>query len=225
MSDAFLYDRNYFDGYYLHDPKREQAYKDEHARVVKYFLTTHYKPQGELLDIGCGIGGFTMQFDDRWTRHGIEPSTYAAGRAEDRGIILVDFKNLRDECMDLIIFRGTLQHIDYPMHAIAEAVRALKRDGLLVILATPDTDSIVYKIWGRLPALDAPKNWVLFGHRMLNNILIRHGMKATFTYPYLQTPYAKPIKDISKFIASMLFGWRPFAFWGSMMEVYAHKSQ
>lgn len=220
IDDAELYDRGYFDGYYLKDSKRDAMYLQERNRILKYF------PQGgRVLDVGCGVGGFLNTLDDRWDKYGIEPSDFAQGKAALKGIQIFRSVNVVDmESMDVVIFRGTLQHINFPMEALVQATRVLKRGGLLVILATPDTDSLVYKIWRNLPALDAPRNWIVFGGKVLVNILSRLGfVEIKLLHPYLETPYARPLSDFFKFFVSLLFGWRRFAFPGNQMEIYAVK--
>lgn len=219
MNETYLYDSGYF-RQYEHDRKRETMYSQEHARILEYY------PQGAtILDYGCGTGGFLANFDDRWIKYGVEPSVFAAKKSRVRKINITMTENLMDECMDVIVFRGTLQHIHEPMQALTEAARLLKRGGMLFILSTPDTDSLVYKIWGRLPPLDAPRNWVLFGRRYTVNILTRLGLETVKElHPYFGTPYAAPLKDFMKFIISLFFGWRPFAFPGNMMEIHARKA-
>ena len=220
IDDAELYDRGYFDGYYLKDPKRDAMYLQERDRILQYF------PRGgRILDVGCGVGGFLNTFDDRWDKYGVEPSEFAQRKAALKGIEILRSINVFDmESMDVVVFRGTLQHINFPMEALVQATRVLKRGGLLVILATPDTDSLVYKIWGKLPALDAPRNWIVFGGKVLVNILSRLGFYSPILkHPYLDTPYASPLSDFFKFFVSLLFGWRKFAFPGNQMEIYAVK--
>lgn len=219
LSDSDLYDGNYFDGYYLTDPKRDEQYKQERARILALV-----KP-ANILDIGCGVGGFLDGFDDRWTKYGYDPSAFATEKAKRKGInMLRHYSTLETESMDVVILRGVLQHIDEPMICLFQATRILKRGGLLVILATPNTNSIVYKIWGKLPPLDATRNWIVFSDSILDNVLERlRYSKRSFHYPYIKTPYARPLKDIMSFVVSLFFGWRKFAFWGSMFEVYAWK--
>jgi ubiquinone/menaquinone biosynthesis C-methylase UbiE len=219
MNDAYLYDKSYFARHYTEDKKRDVMYSQELQRIIKR------KPHGgKVLDIGCGVGNFLALFDDRWTKHGIEPSQYAAGLAFSKGIhIVVDIHNSSAEYYDLVIFRGTLQHIYNPLETLAEAQRVLKPGGLIVFLATPDADSIVYHIWKTLPPLDAPRNWVVMGSKTLQNILTRLGfVEIEIIHPYLGTPYANPIMDILNFILSFI-KYRKFAFPGNMMEVYAVK--
>jgi len=219
VDDAHLYERGYFDQYYLLDRQREKMYLQEHRRIVERCQF------GKILDVGCGIGGFLSVFDDRWEKYGYEPSDFAAEKAKARGITMVrSIQSVDFSFFDVVVFRGSLQHINFPMRSLVQATRVLKPGGLLVILATPDIDSLVYKLWGNLPALDAPRNWVLFGGKFLSNILQRlEYKKIEVLHPYWGTPYARPWSDFSKFLLSIAAGWRKFAFPGNMMEIYAVK--
>jgi SAM-dependent methyltransferase len=225
IDDRELYDRSYFDGYYLDDHKREEMYRQEVTRIMERAWKPDRKETPRILDIGCGVGGFLSTLDDRWEKYGVEPSEFAGPRSAKKGIRMFRSVNVIDgESMDVIVFRGTLQHINFPMEALVQAARVLKPGGMLAILATPDTDSLVYKIWGNLPALDAPRNWVIFGGRSLRNILSRLGYSdIEVLHPYLETPYARPLLDFWKFFFSLFFGWRKFAFPGNQMEIYAVK--
>ncbi len=220
MNDVGLYPRDYFVKHYAHDEKRERMYGMEYAR-----LNDRMPAGGAVLDVGCGTGGFLANFGGHWQTYGFEPSTYAEQISASRGIEM--FSNLEtvpDSSMDVVVFRGTLQHISTPVTDLAEATRILKQGGMLVILATPDTDSLVFRIWYDLPALDAERNWVLFGNRYLRNILKRLGYEQIeVLHPYFDTPYANPPVDVMRFVTSLFFGFRKFAFPGNMMELYARK--
>ena len=220
IDDKNLYEGSYFKAYYVNDKKRDAMYLQERDRILKYF------PQGgSILDVGCGVGGFLSTFDDRWKKYGVEPSDFAKDKAVKKDITILSNVNVAGfDQFDVVVFRGSLQHINFPMEAIVQATSSLKRGGLLVILATPDIDSLVYKLWGNLPALDAPRNWILFGSKYLVNILNRLGyVNIKVIHPYLDTPYANALMDFSKFLISLIFGYRKFAFPGNQMEIYAVK--
>jgi SAM-dependent methyltransferase len=219
IDDRNLYDDSYFNGYYVNDKKREAMYLQEEARIRS---RSNF---GSVLDVGCGVGGFLQIFDDRWFKYGYEPSEFAAEKAAKRGIIILRNLNaVESNSMDVVILRGTLQHMNKPVETLAQVTRILRKGGLLAILATPDTDSLVYKIWGKLPPLDAPRNWILFGGKFLTNILTRLEFgNIEVLHPYFGTPYANPLTDFTKFFISLFFGWRKFAFPGNQMEVYAVK--
>lgn len=217
MDDSFLYDKYYFlERHYSRDEQRKKMYAQERARLI-----ARTKP-GRILDIGCGLGDFLAGLDDRWEKFGYDPSQYAREFSAQRGIHMIDDLPLYvDGLMDVVVMRGVLQHMAFPMESLAHARRILRPGGLLAILATPDADGLVYQIWGQLAPLDPERNWIVFGHRCLANILKRMNFEAEFIYPYLGTPYARPIRDLWKFCLSLVAGWRPFAFWGNMFECYA----
>ena len=228
LQDAQLYDKEYFEAHYAHDPLREEMYGQEYERFM------HMKPwfpgnfDGRVLDVGCGVGNFLARFQEHgWLCYGVEPSGYARRECMKKGIyVYADFSSFKDDTFDVVIFRGTLQHISCPIQTLDEATRVLKKGGELVILATPNSEGLVYKIWKTLPALDAPRNWVVFGETELRNILTRLGYHTIRSvHPYWGTPYAHPVIDFLKFLFSLLFGYRKFAFPKSMMELYALKGK
>lgn len=218
--DKDLYEAPYFNQYYRNDPKRDAMYLQEKKRIMEYFPNG-----GTILDVGCGVGGFLQTFDDRWNKYGVEPSDFARDKAIRKDITILSDITIADfDQFDVVVFRGSLQHINFPMKALVQAHRTLKKGGLLVILATPDIDSLVYRIFHQLPALDAPRNWVLFGNIFLCNIFKRLGFTdIKVIHPYWNSPYANPLSDFSKFFISLLFGYRKFAFPGNQMEIYAVK--
>jgi ubiquinone/menaquinone biosynthesis C-methylase UbiE len=214
VDDRQLYDRSYFiRGRYGSDPRRAVAYQRERGLILR-----RTQP-GIILDVGCGTGDFLAGFDDRWEKLGIEVSDYAREIA-GKTVKLVEFQELDDASVDVVVFRGTIQHISEPMSALFQATRVLKEGGLLAILATPNTDSLGFFRWKTLPALEGRLNWVPFGHRMLENILERLQYSAIeFSFPYGK-PYARPFRNLLNFVIG-----RPDAFPGNMMEVLATRGR
>ena len=220
LDDKNLYEMDYFLDNYFGDYKREQMYQQEYARIC-----SRLKIGGNVLDVGCGIGGFLNVFEEQWIKSGVEPSDWARDKARANGIhVLPAIRAMESTSQDLVVFRGTFQHISLPMSSLSQATRILKPGGSLVFLATPDTGGLVYKLWGNLPMLDAERNWILPGSKWLTNVLSRLGYKdIEVLHPYWNTPYASPVADFGKFAFSLLFGYRKFAFPGNMMEIYATK--
>lgn len=125
---------------------------------------------------------------------------------------------------DLIIMRGTLQHYDKPIENLFNAYKWLKPGGYLVVLATPNAGGTVYRLFQDLPPLDPKFNFVVFSDRVLRQCLENIGFKEQkFFYPYLGTPYAKPVQDLGKFALRLLGVKSKFAFYGNMMECFAKK--
>lgn len=218
-----LYGEEYFKNYglgysTLQRQQRLAMYHQEFARLSKYAT------EGNVLDIGCGTGEFLSNFNvSRWTRFGIEPATAAREAAEKNGIDF-DLSRLKPGTLDLVIYRGTIQHIDEPLSSIKKSVRLMRPGGMMVFLATPNSGSLCYRLFQNLPALDPQRNFCIFSSKTLSQILTNFGLIVEeVVYPYLSTPYARPIRDHLAF-ALRCFGIKTkFAFWGSMMEIYARK--
>lgn len=218
MDDRFLYGEEYFveRGYGV-DQKRDAQYLLDVDKICSRVSDK----ATYILDVGCGNGEFLNKFGGKWVLYGVEPSDYAAKIAVNKGITILDehYKNFAGEdFFDVVVYRGTLQHMSNPIDILYETTFAMKSGGMLAILATPNTDSLGYWRWKTLPALDAPRNWIPFGQHMLKNILIRLGYEnIEFKFPY-EKPYANPLKDLGNFIIG-----KPTAFPGNMMEVFAWK--
>jgi SAM-dependent methyltransferase len=212
-----LYEQRYFEMRRRNAEQRAAAYKQEYERV-------NFRSRGKyLLDYGCGDGAFTEQFQG-WHKYGVEVSEYCISLCLAKNIRIIDTHDLKDGTLDLVIFRGVLQHIDEPFTALREAARLLRRGGTLAILAQPDADSLCYKLFGDLPALDAPRNWWIPGRRELQNILHKLNFdKQEVIYPYWGGPYAKPWRDFTRFALRLIGIRKSFAWPGNMIELYAQK--
>lgn len=211
-----LYNRDYFRAY-VNDPLREKMYTLELKRLLKY------KNSGRILDVGCGLGLFLDLFDDKWDKYGVEVSSEASSVCQQKGIKM-DGYDYPDNFFDVIVFRGSIQHIDTPLYVIKKCFDILKKGGIIAFLATPNTNSICYKLFEDLPMIDPKYNFVLFSDKMLKQILENFGFEILeLYYPYIETPYAKPLRDFIYFILR-LFGFKKkFAFYGNIMECYAKK--
>lgn len=199
--------------------------RQEVARIRERLASPH---EGNVLDIGCGIGDFLSEYFGGWNKYGIEISPYARAQADNKSIhAYEDIAAIKDIDFgfDLVIWRGTFQHLDEPMRTLKTCIRLMKPGGLLVFLATPNSNSIVYKLFGDLPALDAPRNFVIPSDLMLVNILKNLGLtEIEVLKPYLGTPYASPLRDFGKFMMRLLGVKSKYAFPGNQMEVYARKA-
>ena len=215
-----LYEEEYFGDKEL-QKKREKMYLQEFARLKKYF---NINKGGNVLDIGCGTGDFLSLFGERWNKYGIEISDIAREAARKKGVI-ADFE-LKDGFFDLIIFRGTIQHIPDPIYRIGECYYWLKDGGGLVFLSTPNINSIYYKLFNTLPMLNERYNFFLPSDKTLKQILNNFGFSVKgIEYPYRNTPYASPIKDVFSFLLKF-FKIRKnikFPFYKNLMECYAEK--
>jgi SAM-dependent methyltransferase len=211
------YEESYFADRY--DPRRQVMRLQEFERIrEKTGLDS-----GTVVDIGCGLGEFLELFaTDRWRLYGVEVSEYATNIAR-RKQISFDLPE-GEGWADLVVLRGSLQHLDRPIETLFQAQSWLRPGGWLVALATPNAGGIVYRLFQDLPALVPPLNFVVFSDKELRQSLLNIGFKKVeLEYPYIGTPYARPVRDIGRFALRLVGVKRPFAFWGNMMECYAQR--
>lgn len=212
---------------------QEDSYSDRNfnnkLRLLQYDQDKQYlhrfASSGSICDIGCGTGEFLEYIQWNGSRHGLEISDYAARQAEKRG---VDFsKNILNQknVFDVVLFRGTIQHVDTPFYLIKKAYEALKPGGVIVFIATPNSESILYRLKGSLPALNPDKNFYIPGGAELSNALENFEFQVLdLSYPYLSTPYANPILDHLKFLINAVTpAYIKHPFWKSMMNLVAKK--
>ena len=213
-----LYSDKYFkDRFSGQDKKREESYTQEYTRILEYI------DGGKVLDIGCGMGNFLHVFNENWDKYGIEISDFAAQEATKAGIKMINYGDY-EEYFDLIIFRGVVQHLDTPLLNIQQAIKMLKPNAYMVFLATPNSNSIYYKLFGTLPMLDKSRNFMIPSDIMMEDSLTNLGMNVeNISYPYIGTPYCNYFSDHLKFIGKCLGLKLKFSFWKNMMEIYARK--
>jgi SAM-dependent methyltransferase len=180
---------------------------------------------GDICDVGCSTGEFIRSIKFPGNIYGMEISDYARKIASD----LISFeKDIFTELsfFDLVIFRGTIQHVDEPFHMIKKTYEALKPGGYVVFLAVPNTNSPFFHATKTLPFLDEKLNFYIPDNLTFSNVLKNFGFSdIIIEYPYLETPYANPIKDHLKFIVNFLSRKMIFKhpFWRSSMSISARK--
>lgn len=178
---------------------------------------------GTVVDVGCGLGELLdLLPDDSWRKFGVEVAEIARATCREKGISF-ELPSGESWC-DLLVLRGSLQHLDRPVAMLYGAHEWLRPGGWLVFLATPNAGGVVYRLFQDLPALDPPRNFVVFSDRVLRQCLLNVGFcEPAFEYPYLSTPYARPVSDHAKLVLRLLGVKTRFAFWRNMMECYAQR--
>lgn len=218
--DKHSYGIEYFNGRMFNDPLRQVAFEQDSEIIAKYLT------EGTLCDVGCGTGEFHESLKWAGERYGIEISEYASEIAEKTGIRFDRNIDTEINFFDAVIYRGVIQHLPSPFESVSSAFRALKPGGYVFFLATPNSDSLVYKRTHDLPALDVTKNYWVPSVSQLTNILKNEGFCIIdISLPYFRSPYRKLVSDHLYFLLSYLWP-KSFAaqsFWGNMMSVVAQK--
>jgi len=168
---------------YGNDPNRLQMYLAERARIESY------KPSGRILDIGCGIGAFLDEFPkDKWDRYGVDISQHAIDKARERGIRVNDIEHSYEyppEYFDVIVFRGSLQHLPCPFKTIQDCIMLMAPGALMVFLATPNTNSPYFRRFGTLPILTPNINILQPSDVMMRHALQNLGLEVLdIRFPY-----------------------------------------
>lgn len=130
-------------------------------KVVAYFL----KPDCKILSVGCGSGLFEMLLKKQYgisITDGIEPSEGMAEIARKRGLN-VTIGNAEDtelgaEEYDIILFNGTPSYIDDLSSSFANAYKALRNGGKIIVIDVPKESSygLLYNLALALNTWDHP---------------------------------------------------------------------
>lgn len=223
MSSKFdkLYNDSYFSKRLKNDFKRIASFKQE----ADFLINNGIEFNGIVCDVGCSTGEFLDEINWTGQKFGMEVSSFAINLAKSKGISFE--KNIlnQNNYFDLIIFRGTIQHLPSPFEYIEAAYNSLKIGGKICFLATPNSNSIVYKLNNTLPALDPKLNFYIPSDKTLINICKNFGfVKPKVEKLYINSPYSSIIKDHLKFILNVVFKTKPnFPFWGNMMNIIMEK--
>ena len=214
-----IYGKSYFSKRLGNDDKRQKSFAMEKKLVNKYVSS------GKILDIGCSTGEFLKFMDWDGEMYGMGISDHAIKEAKKNKIKFnkdIWTKNF----FDVIVYRGTIQHIDTPFLYLQKSYDALKPGGKLIFLATPNINSTYFKFWNTLPALDVPETTFFVPHdkwfiQSLKNIGFNF---LEIEYPYVNSPYSNLFMNHFHFLLK-LFGFNfKFPFWGNMMNIVLEKN-
>jgi 2-polyprenyl-3-methyl-5-hydroxy-6-metoxy-1,4-benzoquinol methylase len=136
---------------------------------------------GRLLDFGCGNGSFLQRMKERgWIVTGVDASVAVVQRLRaERGLRAVagslPHPELGEGTFDVITMRQSLEHVHQPLEVLRAAHRLLAPGGLLIV-STPNIDSLPFKWFGRFWwGLDLPRHLTHFTPDTLQLMLARAG--------------------------------------------------
>jgi SAM-dependent methyltransferase len=196
--DMALYhqvDYNLLDGNYLNHAGNETSL-DDNLCITNYTNAEklYHNVFTKLIRISKE-SGILNSAEESWTRiveHEGPINKAAIKVAKSRSISIITNLRFHRGKFDVVVMRGTIQHLTSPFEEISGAYNSLKRGGILFFLATPNIDSAYYRFFGTLPALDFPRNYWLPGFKQLKIVCEREGFKLlAIEYPYFKSGYAK----------------------------------
>jgi 2-polyprenyl-3-methyl-5-hydroxy-6-metoxy-1,4-benzoquinol methylase len=105
-----------------------------------------------LLDVGCHVGVFVeIAVQHGWDAWGVEPSHWAATRAQQASLQVVEgtlaTAGFDDGTFDVITMWDLIEHLEQPSAEVRKAFHLLKPGGLLVV-HTMDMDSLFARLMG-----------------------------------------------------------------------------
>jgi SAM-dependent methyltransferase len=161
---------------------------------TKYRLVARYKPQGSILDIGCGTGHLLREFSQRgWITKGIEPGVDPRQFAVSTfGLDVEDepaLNNLNTSSFDVISMWHVLEHVHDPVARMNQVHRLLKADGIVVV-ALPNHSAWDATQYGSFwAAWDVPRHLLHFNQSAFLNLAHRSGFTLLKTLPMKYDAY------------------------------------
>lgn len=195
---AEIYNDSYFrcaEGPYYRDYFAERSWRTaEFRRLLRKI--GRYEPPGRLLDVGAAAGYLLDAARDAgWKTVGVELSERASAFArEELGLDVrtghLPEVELEGGAFDVVTMIDVIEHTVDPRTNLLAAHRCL-RDGGLLVISTPNIDSLGFRIFGRGFVFIAPEVHLwYFGPRTLGRLLEETGFRMVrIEYPYFDTPY------------------------------------
>ena len=174
--------------YYLSPAKLESDYADvRFVRELRIFR--HFCPNGAVLDVGCGSGGFLFQLKKRWASDyeglGTDVSGAPLDYAESRGVpvargdfLTMDFDSRR---FDAATLWAVVEHLAEPKAFLAKAHALLKPGGHCFVLV-PNLRSLAVRMLGAKYRYVYAQHLNYFSAQSLADISQRSGFQVVDTH-------------------------------------------
>jgi 2-polyprenyl-3-methyl-5-hydroxy-6-metoxy-1,4-benzoquinol methylase len=140
-------------------------------------LIRKIRPAGKLLEIGCARGDFLQVARESFDAYGVEPNLGLAASASNVAPVHRDtIERTPWSGFDVIATFHVIEHVDSPRSFVRAAVERLNPGGLLVI-ETPNIDSLPYKILKARWRQFIPEHYFFFDPKTISRLLLDCGLK------------------------------------------------
>jgi 2-polyprenyl-3-methyl-5-hydroxy-6-metoxy-1,4-benzoquinol methylase len=135
------------------------------------------KPSGKLLEIGCARGDFLSVAREAFDVFGVEPNPELAESSSRMAPVYQDIiERTPWSGFDVVASFHVIEHVDSPRSFIAAAVERLRPGGLLVI-ETPNIDSIPFRILKSRWRQFIPEHYFFFDPKSIARLFRDHGLE------------------------------------------------
>lgn len=164
--------------------------------IVKKFINNKTLEGLNILDIGCGKGGFLEAAKKQGAMvHGLEPTERSFEVAKNKlgqsvQNLMMSKSIFPNNSMDVITMWHVFEHIPMPKDILNDCNYVLKNNGLLVI-AIPNYRGLIAKLGGRVWFnLDPPRHVVHYSEKALRKVVENSGFTViNVTHDYAELTY------------------------------------
>lgn len=142
------------------------------------------RPGARFIDVGAGGGEWVRQAVELgWWACGVDSDARAGALGGERpanGVrAALPHLPIAGGAADAVMLYHVLEHLHEPGACLRELARVLRVGGLLLV-ATPNADSVLHRRYGRhWQGLDVPRHLVVFTRRALGQLLESAGFRVT----------------------------------------------
>jgi 2-polyprenyl-3-methyl-5-hydroxy-6-metoxy-1,4-benzoquinol methylase len=140
-------------------------------------LIRKIKPSGKLLEVGCARGDFLRVARESFDVSGVEPNPELADSSSQVAPVYRDIiERTPWKDFDVVASFHVIEHVDSPRSFIRAAAERLKSGGLLVI-ETPNIDSLPFKILKSRWRQFIPEHYFFFDPKTITRLMSEHGLR------------------------------------------------
>jgi 2-polyprenyl-3-methyl-5-hydroxy-6-metoxy-1,4-benzoquinol methylase len=156
--------------------------EEEHRLAVlnakwRLELIRSIKPSGKLLEVGCARGDFLRAARECFDVSGVEPNAELAAASSQFAPVHQDvIERTPWSGFDVIATFHVIEHVDSPRSFIHAAAERLRPGGLMVI-ETPNIDSLPYKVLKGYWRQFIPEHYFFFDPKTMARLLSDFGLK------------------------------------------------
>jgi len=165
-------------------PTEKYLEKKEYLKKIADEIADFLPVGSSVFDIGCGGGALLKFLADKGCKvSGLEVSEQAKEEAE-RVIGLKDAIRVGDfletdfegETFSAVLITDVVEHL-HNSHLYFEKISGILKPGGLIVIRTPNSDSLMHKLLKARWTLASPRHITLYNKKSLSYLLIKHNFQ------------------------------------------------